>query len=544
MNGKIYSPDEMEFRRRFSVNLCKNLRFPLGEMSLYTDWVNSKRGDPYPVVGGSGKLSEAVIVEGASYRAENVSGEDAVCRRLLGQHFPYANYEFTICGLNGAMGFSFICRADGRSVYTEENVPSVDILAEGDPDNGYSLRCDVYVGGRLVRSEVTKRIDGIKTYTVFSVCARGEEFDIFVANDGGTPVPVHTFTVPELEDIRREVNFQACIAAICVDLKAGQSAELKGLSWFMDSGVAQADIRPIRYIDGTPMIENGRLFFTVSSRLVKGAYQSVISWNPTGCDFKLEGAMFFDAGDGIWCADVASSVLYDKSAEQYLIWMCSFSHDHILARGTSRADIRYGINVIDVELMPVEGYNANAAKDGTNMGGVDSKGRPTLTDDRCFMGKYGDEDPDFYYDSEKGLWFLTVCRASADKGGRYEFYRFVSDRPFDGYRFIDRTGNIEETGGSTVKVGDRRYFCCGARFDQRAVYNLYDINGEDGNFRFIGHPNFDYDDGGFRGWGTLVPVPCGNRTKYMWLTFDRHLGSPIYNWSYGNLYVFEANVHN
>ena len=50
---------------------------------------------------------------------------------------------------------------------------------------------------------------------------------------------------------------------------------------------------------------------------------------------------------------------------------------------------------------------------------------------------------------------------------------------------------------------------------------------------------FNYPDGGFRGWGTVVPIKLGSRNRYFWLTFDRHNGSN-YNWSYGNLYCFEA----
>ena len=52
---------------------------------------------------------------------------------------------------------------------------------------------------------------------------------------------------------------------------------------------------------------------------------------------------------------------------------------------------------------------------------------------------------------------------------------------------------------------------------------------------------FNYPDGGFRGWGSVFPVKSGSRTRYFWLTFDRHNGSD-YNWSYGNLYCFEMTV--
>jgi len=42
----------------------------------------------------------------------------------------------------------------------------------------------------------------------------------------------------------------------------------------------------------------------------------------------------------------------------------------------------------------------------------------------------------------------------------------------------------------------------------------------------------------------VVPIKCGSRTKYMWLTFDRFLGSAVHNWSYGNIYAFEADLYN
>ena len=49
---------------------------------------------------------------------------------------------------------------------------------------------------------------------------------------------------------------------------------------------------------------------------------------------------------------------------------------------------------------------------------------------------------------------------------------------------------------------------------------------------------FNFCDGGFRGWGTLMPVKLGSRTRYFLMTFDRHNGSE-FNWSYGNVYCFE-----
>ena len=538
---KINTPDEMVFRRKFAVNLYKNLRFPLGEMSLYAQWLNSDRGDPYPLLKRAGEPKE-YITSDASYKVENAGEGTAIVRRLLGQHFPYANYEMTVLENGGSVGFTFKCRADGRSVYTEATAPSVDIFVENKGDEGGKVFCRVSVGGEQVRVEETAVFPQFTAGSTFSVACNGDQFDIYV-EDGGTPKYLHTFFVGEFGDIRRHVNFNACSVSVLVIIpETGAVTEIEGINWYLDSGVCQADMRPIRYVDGTPMMEGGRLFFTMSSRLVRGGYQSVISWNSSSCDFRLEGAIFYDAGDGIWCADIAASVLYDKKKEQFLVWMCSFSHDHILAHGVSDADLRYGINVLDVELMPVEKIVAKDGVDGTDPGGIKQKGKAVLSDDRFFMGKSGDEDPDFYYDEAKDCWFMTVCRHSGESG-KYEYFRFKSKDPFKGYEFVDKTGNEQETGGSTVKIGDKRYFFCGAHFTQRAVYNMYEI-GDDERFHFIGNIKTDYDDGGFRGWGTVVPVKCGARTKYMWMTFDRFLGSSVHNWSYGNIYVYEADLYN
>ena len=89
-----------------------------------------------------------------------------------------------------------------------------------------------------------------------------------------------------------------------------------------------------------------------------------------------------------------------------------------------------------------------------------------------------------------------------------------------------------ETGGSFVKVGGELFFLCGNDFNKRADYRIYHKDG-------MTNAKFDYDDGGFRGWGTLIPIKMGSRTRYFWLTFDRQNGSS-YNWSYGNLYCFES----
>ena len=79
-------------------------------------------------------------------------------------------------------------------------------------------------------------------------------------------------------------------------------------------------------------------------------------------------------------------------------------------------------------------------------------------------------------------------------------------------------------------------FICGSGFDRRAEYHVYDLP-DLSQYELL---KSDFDDGGFRGWGTVMPLWCGSRRRVFWLTFDRHKGSD-FNWSYGNLYCFEMD---
>ena len=247
-----------------------------------------------------------------------------------------------------------------------------------------------------------------------------------------------------------------------------------------------------------------------------GSYQGVFSWIPGTDEFELTGAIFYDAGDDFWGNDVAASVLYHREEKKWYIWVCSFCRGHILGHAAAAGDIRFGVNVLDITLMGK---------------------MPEGCGDTAFFGKPGDEDPDFRFDEARGKWVMSLCRIASDSNA-YSYFFFESDRPFDGYTFIGRTKSGAETGGSMVKTGGELYFICGNDFSKRADYRVYRF----GEFDRFASLKCDYDDGGFRGWGTVMPVVMGTRRRFFWLTFDRHNGSD-YNWSYGNLYGYEADEY-
>lgn len=483
LGEKMENLHKMKFRRLFSVNFYKNLKLNLGEMSFYKDFINDNRGDPYPLLGKSADCDERVA--GGHYKIDVGEAERIICG-----HFPYATYEVTVKELEGVCGFGFVTLLGKSELLLKNENGSLSLVFDG---NEIATERSFMSGMSLV------------------VTARKNNFEVYF-NYGDMPEFVAELRAEKLEGIHCEDNFKASHAT----LKCCGKVEASKVEVYMDAGLSQADIRPIKYENGDVIIENGKMYFTLSARMHAEFYQAIVSWVPGTCEFSLVGAIFFNTGDGAWCSDVATSLKFNRFTNKWNLWVCSFSHDHILASAEFEGDPRFGVNVIDVKLM--------------EKGDKDS-------DRTAFVGFKGDEDPDFIYDEKSGKWFFTVCRLARAEDGKfkYAYHLFEGDDPFNCDRFVSRSGKGAETGGSMVYVGDKLHFVCGNDFDLRANYRVYDLP----KLEEYTEMEFDYDDGGFRGWGTIVPLKIGTRTRYFHLTFDRHNASD-YNWSYGNLYCFEA----
>ena len=706
---------ELYFHRLFSINPYRSLRMKLCEMSFCKDWPHTDRGEPYPIVREVGAALGEKVEDGRIAFSADAPGERA---RLIGRFFPYASSEVCVDALDGEgarVGLEFAVRSGRGSPYTAADAPGLCVFVER-AGAEVCVCHEEFVGGRSLG--VVRH--GTRAFTpggVLFVSAHGAFFDVSLGREFVCTIQAEGFS-----DICRRSAFMNAGVSLYVALPAGGCAAVSRAESFLDGGLSHADMKPVRYEDGTPILENGRLFLTLSSRLQAGAYQYVVSWNPSTCELRPEGAIFFDYGDGRWCADVAISLLYHRERREWLFWATAFSHGHILCHGTSAGDPRFGITALDAALMeaqkpgsdvsngglPIQTSGAEMAdglaqtKDcacgkvgaartsasddvlsvqagdcGAEMDGgqaqtkdcacgkagaarisasddvlsaqagwrvaemegelaqtkecacgkvgaarafasddvlsaqaggrvaemdggqaqtkecacgkagaarafasddvlsvqagrrvaekdgelartkecacgkagaarasasddvlsVQAGGRGAsvaeLDDDTLWLAKTGDEDPDFTYDRERGKWYMTICRSV--KGAGYRYFLFESDEPFSGYRHVCHTESGENTGGLMVRIRGRRALVCGSDFKARAEYRVYPL----GDFSHFQRLTCDFDDGGFRGWGSLMPVPCGNRTKYVWMTFDRHNGSD-YNWSYGNLYAYEA----
>lgn len=454
----------------------------LGEMSFFKDFVNDDRGDLYPLLEKSEGCAERVF-ENRYY----VSGGKA--ERVFCQLFPFATYEICADSLEGEAGFVF-------------RLPSVAayVTLAADKDGTFlSYTCAEH------KEKIALPEDFSPAYP-WLVTLRPGFFDVYFKQNGGAKY----FTTVK-EPLFAESNRYASFKDGSVSLFAKGNSCIKSVTAMLDNGISIADFRAIKYEDGTRIHENGRVYFTATVRTNAGGYQAIFSWVPGTTQFEMTGALFFDKGDGFWREYIASSIVYHREAKKWYIWTSSFGQEHILAYGAFEGDPRFGISVADVTIMEKAGDDADTSD---------------------FLGFPSDEDPDLIYDEENRRWLLAICRIDK-KTSEYVYVFFESSDPFQNFRYIGKgVYPAVETGGSFVKVNGKLHFVCGNSFEQRSNYRIYSKDG-------MKEARFRYPDGGFRGWGCIIPVKLGSRTRYFWLTFDRHNGSS-FNWSYGNLYCFEA----
>ena len=355
---------------------------------------------------------------------------------------------------------------------------------------------------------ISENADGSLTLTV---SLRPGAFEIYLYREYGVEY-ITTFEVSSFDGSLAEDFFaNAGVSLFCLG-----KVRLCGVRSFMDSGLGLADMRSVRYENSEVMLEGGRIYFTASIRRRWGTHQGVFSWIPGTADFSMVGALFFDAGDGRWCDDVATSLIYDRMSKKWRLHVASFNHDHVIGSAVFESDVRFGVNVVDIALMPpMQDYSG--------------------AQDHLMMGKPGDEDPDLIYDEKRGKWLFSVCRHDGDSV-RYRYCFFESDRPDGGFLLVGRGEVGDETGGSIMNIDGEIYFICGNSRKLRSDYRIYRW----GDFSKFESLSFDYPDGGFRGWGTLLPIKVGTRERIFHITFDRVRMSE-YQWSYGNFYCFEGD---
>ena len=279
----------------------------------------------------------------------------------------------------------------------------------------------------------------------------------------------------------------------------------------LTTGIGLADIRAVTYENGDPLLDQDRLWYTISirGRALPHHIQGVFSMNPTLFDLKLEGIILFDRDDGLLRNEIASHLFYDRKNK---IW-CG------LTTGFSSY--------------------ANPGKEKKQLLAIESKSDPRFGFSimkAIPFGMVGDiEDPHILYDSEAGKWRILAC---INQNG-YKAIMLESDYWNKDYKTIAGPVEHNSTGTSIQRIGDKLYCFSGSSERKIFIYSYPELN-EAGSL-MMDLPPWD-ETSGTRVWPNIVQLPEGYPFRYVALMMDRYNypGMEGPNWSYGALYLFHG----
>ena len=341
-------------------------------------------------------------------------------------------------------------------------------------------------------------------YVMHLMATGAQKTSVFVTKDGETSLG-SIASWPK--------GFEPRSAALTNTLRLAVSGGMRDPKASLSAGIGQADTRFVTWgRTNRPYVEDGRLFFTFSARAY-GAYLGVMSFNPDKCDFRLEGIILFDYGDGLLRNDLAADLFYDDEAKEWRAYASNFSTGTDSLNGRAKG----GINVAWSKSCPLRGVSVMRAKslglDGMN------------------------EDPDGYWDAEAGRWRLLVSEFTA-KGIRAALLESECwDGPF--HRIAGPVA--EDSTGTTLAVVDGRLRALAGSADRTFYIYDYPTLEKVGKLNVV-RPTWEISasDNG-RSWPAYAEFPDGRR---LLLTFDRvnFAGMPKPNWTYGGLYLYVNSI--
>ncbi|GAB3926029.1 hypothetical protein GCM10028827_16350 [Mucilaginibacter myungsuensis] len=297
---------------------------------------------------------------------------------------------------------------------------------------------------------------------------------------------------------------------ISVGLKNG-SLKIANAEATLSAGMGLADIRPITYEDGEPMIDQGRLWYTMSirGRGLPHPLQGVFSMAPTAFDIKFEGIIVFDRNDGLLRNEVASHLFYHRADKMWRGVTTGFS-----AYANPETEKKQ-LLIIESKQDPRRGFGVMKARTFEMVGDL--------------------EDPQMIYDAKAKKWRMLACK---NQNG-YKAIMLESDRWDGGYKQIAGPVTHNSTGTSIQMIADKRYCFSGSNENKLFVYTYPDLK-EVGTLKMDLPPWSETS--GSRIWPNVIQLPDGYPFKYIALMMDRfnYPGTQGQNWTYGALYLYHG----
>ncbi len=420
----------------------------------------------------------------------------------LGGMNPFATYTIDIAALSGKgkIGFEFSDAAKKEQLF-------VTVSFEGELLD--DVRMIVKKDEQLItdRSIATQDDEKPPLQGKLILQMLGSGLVLYFG-DEGLPMVIGQADFSEWIDLRAKHRMATYQSDIYVCLKNAE-VKISKAEVALTPGVGQADIRLITYENAEPLLDQGRLWYTMSvrGRALPHHIQGVFSMNPSVFDIKFEGLILYDRGDDLLRNEIASHIFYDRNSQTWRGITTGFSafanpqtEKKQLLIAESNKDPRFGFSVMGTKAMGIEGDV---------------------------------EDPQLIYDAVDKKWRMLVCRAI----GEYKAVMLESEEWDKNYKLSAGPVNHNSTGTSIQKIGDKLYCFSGSSEREIFIYTYPDLK-EAGTLK-VALPPWD-NEANTRVWPNVVQLPDGYPFQYIALMMDRmnYPGMKGPNWSYGAMYLY------
>ena len=422
----------------------------------------------------------------------------------VGGFNPFASYELDLEAISGSGEIGYEFTSADQSLRFIVSVTYADGLITG-------------VTNHIKRSsEAESTVVSTKNINQQSLNGRliiqmlGSGYTAYIENNS-LPIPIGQFDFAEKIDLRQKKLINSLQSRVYLKIKQGQVIINKA-KIALNTGLGQADIRAITYEDGSPYLDAGRLWYTMSirGRALPHHVQGVFSMNPSVFDLRLEGVIVFDRGDGLLRNEIASHLFYDRKEQ---IW-----------RGLTTGFSAYAIKEEKKQLLAIESQR-------------DPRFGFSIMKSETF-GIVGDiEDPHLLLDTKDNKWRILTC---VNQGG---YKAVVLESDFWNRDFKQVYGPVahNSTGTSIQKIGNQYYCFSGSSEREIFIYTYPDL--KDAGTLQMDLPPWD-ENAGTRVWPNVVQLPEGYPYPIVALMMDRYNypGVEGPNWTYGALYLYHGAV--
>jgi len=302
------SPVDIQFRRQAVRRLVFDHENVLS-LSILKPSDSINLGVEHPVIRVSGETTAYRVNQGTLTASAKTRSESAL---WVGGFNPFATYDVSF---NDSHGNSLEA---GVEFATPDNRNRMILLASFKQDVCTAIRWQVVVAGEEKQNEIITLEDAVQGAFLFRVQMLGTGLNVFVEQNGVNRV-VATRDFSELIDLRKKEHIRSFEFRLLTKLNAGESVSVREARASLTTGAGQADICAMTYEDGSPFLDQGRLWFTMSirGRGLPHPMQGILSMNPSVFDLRLDGIVVFDRNDGLLRNEIGTHIFYDRNDKEW-----------------------------------------------------------------------------------------------------------------------------------------------------------------------------------------------------------------------------------